>query len=184
MEGTGVFGAWRGGFAADPVLQERVNSLAGQLSPGPERQPDWRNITRNDVFGASTAAHTVLATLAWGYGTVGYGWRRSLNILSEFRDDALTAALEVLRQSFAEDGSAGMDVFLCWRSGEDARPRHRFASKVAYFACYSRPRGTGPLIADRNSAWAFWAAEGTWDIRVSGERYDLYVTTAERWAAE
>jgi hypothetical protein len=57
-----------------------------------------------------------------------------------------------------------------------------FASKVAYFGVYDRPGRAGPLIADRNTAWAFWALDGLWDIRATAAFYGRYVSTSEGWA--
>lgn len=178
-------GAWRDGFAAGPKLQQRVNRLADRLRNGPDHRPDWRYITRSDVFASDTTLDLFLAALAWGFGTTGYGWRRTLAIFAEADDDAVTKAIKELKRSFAEHGAEG--VWTAFSPGGKAKLTGlgaAFASKVAYFTCYDRPGGTGPLIADRNAAWAFWALEGSWDIRASAGLYGRYVATASAWAAE
>jgi hypothetical protein len=179
------FGRWRVGFASDARLQRRADRLASRLPAGRGRRRHWRYITRKDVFAASTARDLVLAALAWGYGTTGYGWRRSLKILKDISDQDLTAAIAEMRRSFANKGARG--VWTSFSAGGLARLRGlgtAFASKVAYYACYDRASSSGPLIADRNSAWGFWAVEGSWDIRASAELYGQYVETAENRAAE
>ena len=59
-----------------------------------------------------------------------------------------------------------------------------FASKVAYFAAYDREAGTGPLIADMNTAWSLWALAGVWDSRRTADHYADYVTWAEHQAID
>jgi hypothetical protein len=58
-----------------------------------------------------------------------------------------------------------------------------FGTKLAYFLSYDRrANGNGPLIADRWTAWAFWALTDDWDIRRSAGIYQRYVETASAWA--
>jgi hypothetical protein len=58
-----------------------------------------------------------------------------------------------------------------------------FGTKLAYFANYSDEWVDGPLIADRWTAWTFWALNGRWDIRASAEWYAEYVHCTRAWAA-
>lgn len=97
----------------------------------------------------------------------------------------MTMAIRALQRSRSEEGVEG--VWKAFSRGGDAKLADlgtAFGSKIAYFAVYDRSKGTGPLIADVHTAWAFWALEGLWDTRASVELYSRYVTTASAWAAE
>jgi hypothetical protein len=84
-------------------------------------------------------------------------------------------------------GRRSPGAWRAWSRGGTAELRGlgaAFASKVAYFACYDRAGGTGPLIADQNTAWALWALAGIWDSRARQTTYGRYIETAGRWAGE
>jgi len=166
--------AWHSGLTDLPADAARVLIFAGRLSPG-SLDSVW--ITRDDVFRARPDWHLLfLASMAWGYGLAGYGLHRTRRILEDPGGDVVAEAIAELRKcagpratwrAFSRHGTAKVPGLAT-----------AFASKIAYFACYDRERGQGPLIADRWSAWGFWAVDGTWDIRTDGGRYAHYVETA------
>jgi hypothetical protein len=177
--------AWQSGFATygTDSDREQLDTLAAGLPHVHNRHQGWRLITRRDVFAIGEPLTLFLAAMAWGFGPRGYGWRRTIDILTVAGDDAVVNAVRALQDANKNGGPEGV-----WQAFSDnhAAKLHglgtAFASKVAYFACYDRRRDNGPLIADRNTAWAFWAIEDVWDIRASAARYGRYVTTATAWA--
>lgn len=175
--------AWQRGFSEYPTARERLDVLAARLPRRQGSDVGWRLITRGDVFTSGEPLLLFLAAMAWGFGLRGYGWRRTLDILTTAGDDAVIKAMRTLQHSYSCGGPEGV-----WRafSASDAAKLHglgtAFASKVAYFTCYDRLRGDGPLIADRNTAWALWALEDVWDSRNSAALYARYVAAATAWA--
>jgi len=164
----------------------RLNRLRSELEP----TSDGRHlqIRREDVFDrAGDAIDLFLAAMAWGYGTVGYGWWRTAEIINSGGRDGeqrVAAVVRAYRTAYLREGFSG--VARAWTLG-DGKIRGlgpAFASKVAYFACYDRPARTGPLITDVNTAWSLWALQGAWDSRYSPDLYDFYVQWCQRQAVE
>jgi hypothetical protein len=171
------------GFAPYPTGRKQLDVLAASLPQWPGTNSGWRKITRGDVFAVGEPLQLFLAAMAWGFGPTGYGWRRTLDILTTAGPDAVETAMRLLRRSYGDGGSGA--VWKTFSAGGAAKVNGlgtAFASKIAYFACYDRQRGAGPLIADRNTAWAFWALEDVWDSRASATLYARYVATAAEWA--
>jgi len=162
--------------------RERLRRLAAHL-PRTSHGDGWRLITRRDVFAMAgdDDLDLFLAAMAWGFGTVGYGWRRTARIIDAAGEGEVRRAVACLRDVSTEQGAA--EAWTAWSWGGPAKLRGlgtAFASKVAYFASFDRSQGRGPLIADINTAWALWALNGTWDSRTSADRYAGYGD----WAVE
>jgi hypothetical protein len=175
---------WRSGFASCPTARERLDVLATNLPQWSGAEPGWRKITRGDVFATDEPLLLFLAAMAWGFGSTGYGWRRTLDILTAAGADTVVNAMRMLQSSYGDgDPGAVWKAFSARGAAKVGGLGTAFASKIAYFACYDRQRGVGPLIADRNTAWAFWALEDIWDSRASASLYARYVATAAEWAA-
>jgi hypothetical protein len=175
--------AWRTGFSSYPTGREQLGILAASLPQWPDTATDWRLITRGDVFASTEPLLLFLAAMAWGFGPSGYGWRRTLDILTAVGDDAVVNAMRTLQRSHSEGGTEA--VWKAFSANGTAKVNGlgtAFASKIAYFTCYDRQRGAGPLIADRNTAWAFWALGDVWDSRASATLYARYVAAATEWA--
>jgi len=173
---------WRHGFATRPKDVALIDALADRLRPGDGNSRQV--ITRSDVFACRSYPELFfLAVMAWGYGLSGYGphrTRRIVDAVDGVDDDAIVRVIAELQR--CADPEA---IWRAFSAGGSARLRGlgtAFASKVAYFACYDRDAGEGPLIADWRSAWGFWAAEDVWDIRNSAALYAQYVETAVAWA--
>ena len=178
------FDRWRSGFASYPTGREQLDALAASLPQGSGTDPGWRRITRGDVFAADEPPLLFLGAMAWGFGSTGYGWRRTLDILTPDGARAVVNAIRILRRSYGDGGSPDA-VWRAFSASGAAKVKGlgaAFASKLAYFACYDRQRGVGPLIADRNTAWALWALTNVWDSRASATLYDRYVAAATEWA--
>jgi hypothetical protein len=176
--------SWRDGFASNPTGREQLDVLAARLPQRPGTNSGWRKITRGDVFAVGEPLQFFLAAMAWGFGPTGYGWRRTLEILTAAGADAIETATRLLQRSYGDGGPEA--VWTAFSAGGAAKVDGlgtAFGSKIAYFACYDRRRGAGPLIADRNTAWAFWALEDVWDSRAKAALYARYVATAAEWAA-
>jgi hypothetical protein len=175
--------SWRSGFASYPKGREQLGVLAASLPQWPGTNSGWRRITRSDVFAVGEPLLLFLAAMAWGFGPTGYGWRRTLDILTAAGADAVEAAVRLLQRSYGDGGSGAVwKAFSARGAAKLDGLGTAFASKIAYFACYDRQRGAGPLIADRNTAWTFWALENVWDSRSSAALYARYVATAAEWA--
>lgn len=165
--------AWRQGLVSRRADAARVGVLARHL-------PRIDVITRDDVFAIRGPKMLLLATMVWGYGSTGYGPSRALKIFQANIGGDIAQAVTALRSSA---GPAA--IWRAFSDGGQARLNGlgpAFASKLAYFACYDRNSGKGPLIADRNSSWGFWAIEGRWDIRESAVLYAHYVKRTATWA--
>jgi hypothetical protein len=173
---------WRDVFAGRSGDEAQLDSLAGRLKAV---SGDRKLITRDDVFASSDPHGLLLAVMAWGYGLTGYGPHRTLRILTRNSNVAIVRAVGQLRMCATHD-----DIWRAFSSRGSAKLAGlgaSFASKTAYFACYDRSKGTGPLIADWRSAWGFWAidgswAHGSWDIRKTADLYARYVDMAAMWA--
>jgi len=175
---------WRSGFASYPTGREQLDVLAASPPQPPGTNPGWRKITRGDVFTVDEPLLLFLAAMAWGFGATGYGWRRTVDILVAAGADAVVKAMRILQRSYGDGGpGAAWTAFSAGGAAKVGGLGTAFASKIAYFACYDRQRGVGPLIADRNTAWAFWALADVWDSRGSATLYAHYVATAAEWAA-
>jgi hypothetical protein len=143
-------------------------------------------ISRESVFGFVNSPHGseidgFVAVMAWGHGMTGYGWWRTSRVAS--------LRLNTLCRKITGQIGAARDTpaaaFAAWDKGPD-RIRYlgtAFASKLAYLAV---PEASGqdlrPLIADNNTAWAFWAFTGEIDTRTSRDQYVEYVRTLHDWA--
>lgn len=174
---------WSQADAWSSETRQRVISLDAALNDG-SRDDGWRLISRADVFSrAADPLELFVAAMAWGFGNRGYGWRRTANIINRAGERQIVRAVGRLRDAAAEAGPA--NVWRTWSRGGAAKLHGldtAFASKVAYFACFDRSRGRGPLIADLNTTWSLWALAGTWDSRMSAALYAAYVEWADRWA--
>lgn len=148
------------------------------------RDSSRRLIARSDVFGNRSDPRTfLLAVTAWGHGLSGYGPARTRKILKA-ADASGTKAIDRVMTKLKRC----TDMEAIWNAlSIDGAAKLRgvgmaFGTKVAYFACYDRSTGSGPLIADQRSAWGFWVIDGSWDIRKSADLYARYIDTAVTWA--
>jgi hypothetical protein len=120
--------------------------------------------------------------MAWGYGSVGWGWWRTARIINCNGEEAVGCAVEALQCAGGEGPACAWGA---WSRG--AAKLHglgtAFASKVAYFSSYDRTTGRGPLIVDLNTSWALWALAGISGSLARGRRYGEYVGWAEGQAA-
>ena len=96
--------AWRSGFSSYPMGREQLDVLAASLPQWPGTAPGWRLITRGDVFASDEPLLLFLAAMAWGFGPTGYGWRRTLDILTAAGDDAEVNAMRTLQRAHSECG--------------------------------------------------------------------------------
>jgi hypothetical protein len=176
---------WTEAHVWSESIARRIRDLEGALVQG--TCSDGRLwISRADVFSRAEVGglDLFLAVMAWGFGSIGYGWRRRADILKRAGEREIGEAVDRLRVA-AKDGPEA--AWRAWSRGGSAKVGGlgtAFASKVAYFAAYDRDVGRGPLIADRNTACALWALDGRWDSRASTEAYGGYVAWAERMARE
>jgi hypothetical protein len=182
---------WRTGFTASPADNvTRIDAISARLPPI-DHDNSRQIITRSDVFACRSDPRMLfLAVMAWGYGLSGYGPHRARKVLEKADaagGDTIDRAIEELRRCAAPQA-----IWRAFSSGGRAKLHGlgpAFASKLAYFACYDRSAGVGPLIADLRSAWGFWAidgslVEGSWDIRKTADLYARYVAVAAYWANE
>jgi hypothetical protein len=132
----------------------RIRALADALDDH-SRKDGWRLISREFVFGlVDDPLELFLATMAWGFGERGYGWRRTSDIVNSVGEARVARAVENLRCACAQGPAA---AWRAWSRGGEAKLPGldtAFASKVAYFASFDRATGHGPLIADKNTSWA------------------------------
>lgn len=123
-----------------------------------------------------------LNSMVWGYGKVGYGPRRVVDILSQVdAADKLRAIVEATRH---EGPAAGWNALL--NTHRIAGLDMSFGTKLLYFAGYSTEQRPRPLILDKVVRTALQnAAPGT--VPASGlvhrEDYLRYLQLAEDWAA-
>lgn len=170
-------------LAAEAAWSERVRSRLDALASSLEERDGERWIKRGDVVAQDDSLSFFLAAMAWGFGPTGYGWRRTVDVLDGSGEDRVIAVVECMREVPPE---SPRDAFLGWSRGGEAKlvgVGTAFGSKLAYFAAYDRNAGRGPLIADRNTAWAIWAVAGISDSRGRADRYEEYVRWAEKAAA-
>lgn len=173
---------------SEPVLnrlQVLADSLGWEEAAG-QRHP---RISRRAVFQRTDGdpEDLFLAAMAWGFGTTGYGWSRTSEIIRNAdmkfgSGSGIRTAVAELRRA-AEGGTE--IVFRAWSRGGAAKIPDlgtAFASKIAYFAAYDRDEASGPLIADLNTTWSFWALNGIWDSRDTAAEYRQYVSWAEEVA--
>ncbi len=152
------------------------------------RTEDPHRISRKQVFKLASPAtiepvSLFVAVMVWGHGSVGYGWWRTREIMRRHShaelNNRLTGQIAAARQGAATAWDA-------WTVSDRLQGMSTaFASKIAYFAVpdhlveSSWPR---PLIADRNTAWAFWALTGLSNTRTQKAKYQVYVETLDQWA--
>jgi hypothetical protein len=165
--------------------QRRLRNILDDLDDG-SRDDGWRLISRAYVFGrAEDSVNLFLAAMAWGFGDRGYGWRRTASIINTAGEQRVARSVANLRSAFDSGGPTG--VWTAWSTGGRAKlpgVGTAFASKVAYFASFDRASGSGPLIADANTAWSLWALAGLWDSRKAATIYRDYVYWSQQWAAD
>jgi hypothetical protein len=171
----------------DERTRAHVQGLASDLNGGEIDLPEQLQISRADVFNRLDGDDfdLFIATMAWGFGTTGYGCWRTAKITNDSGQDRVRASVGLLRKLGATGSMA--ELWRTWSFGGRAKLRGldtAFASKVAYFGGFDRGTGSGPLIADLNTSWSLWALTGAWDSRASAENYEWYVRWAARCATE
>lgn len=176
---------WKDGFASIPEVQPFNNlivELYREVSSGENITGERAFITRSDVFEQVDSLQLFVATMAWGYGTTGYGWQRTAKVLQTAGSSGIEAAVNALRTA-SQQGYE--EAFRAWsKKGAAKLPGlgTAFASKLGYFSTYRREEGVRLLIADQYTAWSIWALAGPWDVRQTASKYADYVRLAEHWA--
>jgi hypothetical protein len=177
--------AWHDGISERmDVHDDAKSALLDAVASLQNDTPDGK-ITRRFIFDLRAADDPIrffVAVMAWGFPETGYGWWRTASMankytLSDFRG-------KLMKQIGAATTNAAT-AWQSWTSSAKIRGLGTaFASKLAYFAGMNPSIGHGgPLIADRNTAWAIWAfVSELRDTRTSGKQYSHYVETLERWA--
>lgn len=125
-----------------------------------------------------------LLAMAWGYGPVGYGPRRTAAILSEPESTAnLTAIVEASRTGGAEGGWKAL-----FRTNPVNRFKMSFGTKLLYFAGFATDEGPRPLILDEFVRKAFQREVDTAmplrPRRVTLDDYLNYCQIGEDWSEE
>ncbi|WBB48500.1 hypothetical protein O3597_26025 [Verrucosispora sp. WMMA2044] len=167
--------AWRR-QPVDPAVADAVERVAHVLI----HTDISATISRQQVGShAGRPLDLFVATMAWGFGEQAYGWHRTRRILDRDGQQRLPALVDALRGN-ANRPAQTWHILMGPQGLRGLGPA--FGTKLAYFASYSNERGDGPLIADRWTAWAFWAFAGTWDIRSSPHTYAEYVHHCHAWA--
>jgi hypothetical protein len=162
---------------AKAALLEAVARLGNLVSAG--------ELSRGQIFQLRLDEDPILfflGAMAWGYPEHGYGWWRVATIANRYSVDDLRNRLQ---RQIAAAAESPLDAWEAWSSIARLRGLGTaFASKLAYFAGTNPETGRGgPLIADRNTAWAIWAfAEDLDHSRTDPKRYVRYVDTLQRWA--
>jgi hypothetical protein len=124
----------------------RIDRLRCELELN--RDGDYLLIRREDVFDrAGDTVNLFLAAMAWGFGTTGYGWWRTAEIVNpgiRNGERRVAAAVDSYCDAYTREGVEG--VARAWAQGDGKVPGlgPAFASKLAYFACYDRAAGAGP----------------------------------------
>jgi hypothetical protein len=169
--------AWRDGLSGSAVA-----SLVDAVAHGLPQDRHRVRITREHVFSfAGRPLESFVATMAWGFGVTGYGWYRTRQIFAQNAGSRVPELLATLR-SVSDSPESTWAVLTGDQGLHGLGPA--FGTKLAYFTGYDRTEsGNGPLIADRWTAWAFWALTDQWDLRRSADLYRQYVETACSWAA-
>lgn len=174
--------AWHMTFASRTDDAARIDALAGSLPRG--RDETQSVITRDQVFARrGDPGEFFFAVMAWGYGLAGYGPRRAREILEAAGATGVAAVggtITGLRR--CADMKAVLDALPAGGAAKLYGVGAAFGTKFAYFDCYDRTAGRGPLIADRRSAWGLWVIDGSWDIRRSASLYSHYIHAAAAWA--
>lgn len=100
-------GAWQSGFAvhATDTDRELLDKLAAGLPRSSGKSQGWRLITRRDVFASSKPLLLFLAAMMWGFGSRGYGWRRTLDILKTAGESAVVNAVSALQDANNNGGA-------------------------------------------------------------------------------
>lgn len=163
--------------------RKRLEALADTLDPA--GQAEKLVIRRSDVFARrDDPVDLFLAAMAWGFGTTGYGWWRTaemVNTAGRNAEKKVRDAVAAYHTAWTEGGAETLALAWTYGEGKIAGLGPAFASKVAYFALYDLDSGKGPLIADLNTAWSLWALDGTWDSRYDADKYAHYVEWCEGW---
>ncbi len=167
--------------------QDRTNiqTLATWLASRHVASPDsaWRLISRADVFARATTAHDdmfLLAVLAWGYGATNDRFGNGPMAAKDARNKGVSNIVRSLQAAAVEGPEA---TFRAWSGiAKVARLGPSYASKLAHFACYNRRSGSGPLIADTNTAWAYWLFTREEGSAAGPVPYSRYVTWCEEQA--
>jgi hypothetical protein len=100
------------------TTRPRLEALS--LLIGRERDDGWRLISRSEVFDLRPAPLDLfLAAMAWGFGTTGYGWRRTAAILRAAGEDRVIRAVATLQSANAQEGAPA--VWRAWSRDGDAK---------------------------------------------------------------
>lgn len=179
------FRAWAAAEGWTDGERKCVTGLAALLRQEHPYGTDWTLVSRADVFDRNEDGELAvfLAAMAWGFGDRGYGWDRTIKMLraaDRVHEGGVGHVVQAMRVAWDLGGAS--EIFQSWsRRGDSKVPglNTAFASKLAYFTCFDRRSGRGPLIADQNTAWAvFVLADIERSLNAPGQ-YAKYVSWAE-----
>jgi hypothetical protein len=164
-------------------FHELIDEIAKSNDQEPTATRGSRLIRRRHVIGfRRDAVALFMASMIWGYGTIGYGPERVGRIVQASGLE-LAARLDGIVSAAKEGPWQAWDALTRTSKLRGLGPA--FATKLAYFSAVDEPaQPTRPLIADANTSWAMWDLV---KLPRSVERrasYLSYVELAHSWAAE
>lgn len=138
-------------------------------------------ISRSQVFQARAAGPVplFLASMAWGFGTTGYGAYRTARIIDAAGLARVDEAITRLQEAAGESPEA---AWLAMHKA--AKLKHlgpAFATKIAYFS-QGPDAHRPPLIADMNTSWGFWSLTKIEKTAYFLAGYLQYVDQSFAWA--
>lgn len=168
------------------ILRDAIDQVTALSKPA---DGGWLRLSRRAVL--SLAPHDggdpwplFTGTMIWGYGDRGYGADRTARILRSTKQERVRANLLGLvaasRRGHGEAWHALTSTHRTYLFGP------AFATKLAYFAAYSRApvgaRRPRPLVADANTSRAMWHLCRIPRSAYTGSGYLRYVNLAHEWA--
>lgn len=102
----------------DHSTRTRLRELARVLRDRHSAGSDWTLISRRDVMDRQTNGEfdLFLASMAWGFGDRGYGWKRTAAIVRDADGEVeLAGAVSAIRDEYERGGAAG--VWMAWSPG-------------------------------------------------------------------
>jgi hypothetical protein len=177
---------WSNLFSGDNDFNELT-----QKYPSPIKRVDIFNLVKQIIGGSENARKVFLATMLWGYGTIGYGAYRTKIMLSDQK------STEIIQETFALV-SAG-NYLDAYKRFELPRCGAAFLTKYFYFVGWGSNTRPMPLILDSVVANSlsglgidislFVKVPRSSNEKISyvvkwAEGYVRYVEMVNEWAAE
>lgn len=173
---------WREVFAGYGPLYQRLRDHIAKEN----------GIARYFVHGLAAAEpmELFLASMAWGWGTVGYGPYRVGSIIKDAGNRRnIATIIDTVREGKVTDGSPGRRG---WKAllGDNRVPGlgMAFGTKLLYFAGYTLTERPRPLILDarvrRDLVCYAGGTVAPIGSIVTGEQYEAYLELAEEWSGD